>query len=88
MTGGLKTLMSCKPSSDARISLLCFQVVRFETILELRFEILPRDAILCFAGFLGADLLCIRKETGRTFLSKTEEKEFCICGNMIGIRGE
>ena len=35
-----------------------------ETIVESRFEILPRDVFLCFAGLLWADLLCIRKETG------------------------
>ena len=29
MTGGVITLMSCNPLSDARMSLLCFQVVRF-----------------------------------------------------------
>ena len=29
MTGGVITLMSCKPLSDARMSLLCFQVVLF-----------------------------------------------------------
>ena len=29
MTGGVITLMSCNPLSNARMSLLCFQVVRF-----------------------------------------------------------
>ena len=29
MTGAVLTLMSCNPLSDARMSLLCFQVVRF-----------------------------------------------------------
>ena len=29
LTRGVITLMSCKPFSNARMSLLCFQVVRF-----------------------------------------------------------
>ena len=29
MTGAVLTLISCKPLSDDRVSLLCFQVVRF-----------------------------------------------------------
>ena len=33
-----------------------------ETILEPGFEILPREVFLCFAGFLWADILCIRKK--------------------------
>ena len=35
-----------------------------ETKVQTRFEILPRDVFLCFAGYVWAQFLCIRKETG------------------------
>ena len=88
MTGGLITLMSCNPLLDARMSLHCFQVVRFKDNSRTSLEISPRDAFLCFAGFLWADLICIRKEIGWNLLGKTEGKDFCNCGKTIGTLGE
>ena len=34
------------------MSLICFQVVRVEAIIERCFEILPKDVFSCFEGFL------------------------------------
>ena len=75
-TRGVITLLSCKPFSDARMSLLCLQIVRLRDIVEPCFEFLPRDAFLCFAGFLWADLLCIRKDTVKLFWARLKEKVF------------
>ena len=55
--------IECKPLSDARSLFFASKLYVSQTIVELRFEILPRDVFLCFAGFIWADLLCILKET-------------------------
>ena len=57
--------MSCRPFSDARKSLLCFQVISIkERAIDFRFKSLSNDVFLCFAGLLCEDLLCIHRETG------------------------
>ena len=55
-----------------------------ERTIALSFEILSRDVFSCSAGFLSENTFWIRTETGKTLLDKTEEKDFCLCGKLIG----
>ena len=52
MTGGVITLMSCKPFPEARMSFLVSNLYVSETIVEPRFEFFPCVVFLCFAAFL------------------------------------
>ena len=88
MTGGVLTFMSFNRFLDARTSLLFFQVILLERPIELSFEILSRDVFLCFAGFLWEETRYLRRGTWWTLLCKTEGKDFCICGKLIGTLGE
>ena len=88
MTGGVMAAISCNPFSDNKMFLFCFHDVFLAIVTKRCLESLPRDVFLWFANFPWVDLLCIRIETGYTFLGKIEETGFCICGKAILTLGE
>ena len=81
MTG--RIWLSCKHFWDARMSLLCFQVVHFRDISWTSNWNSATWCLFCLAGFLSAVLFCILKETVKTLLDNTEWDDFCTPGKKI-----
>ena len=50
MTVGLEFFISCKPFSEDRIFLLCFQDVFLKIVAKYRCDSVPRDVFLRSAG--------------------------------------
>ena len=78
MTGEVITLMSCNTLSDARMSLLCFKLHVLETIVESRFEILPRDVFLQVS--FEQIYYAFAKKPDKLFWAKLNEKSFAFVG--------
>ena len=74
------TFVSYKPFSDAKTSLLCFQVIFSERVIEICFEFLSHDFLLCFAGFLQKVYYTFAKEPDRLYRKRVKEKNFAVVG--------
>ena len=80
MTGGALIFKNCKPFSDARMSLFCFQVSFIERTVEFRFETSSRDIFLCFPDYLDQILYAFTKRPDKLFLTSLKEKDIELVG--------
>ena len=82
MTGGVIILMSCNPLSDARMSLLCFQVVRFRdnSLASKFYHVLSFYALqVSFEQIYYA----FAKKPNKLFWARLKEKTFAFMGKWL-----
>ena len=63
LTPGVITFMSCRPFSDAKTSLLCFQVTFLTKKLQSKFSNIVMWCLFMLCRFFWEELLSTRKET-------------------------
>ena len=73
MTGGVRTLMSCKSFSDAKLSLLCFQVVRLRDSSHVM-------SFYALQVSFGRIFYAVAKKPDKLFCARQNEKTFAFVG--------
>ena len=67
---------NCNPFRTPECLFLASELYVLETIVELRFEILPRDVFLCFAGFFEQIYYAFAKKPDKRFWARLRETTF------------
>ena len=80
MTGGVITFTSCKPSSDARKSLLCFQGVRFRVSSRTSLRNFATSCLFMLCRFGWKIYKTFAKRPNKLFRTALKEMTFALVG--------